>query len=378
MLCAVVLFLNGCGSMIQKQEAELDQTSNSRNDLEYGYSASGEPESQSRSKNIADKDQVAVQQKQANLPEEEQEEDEKRVYFGSLKLIVDDVKETKSSIGAIADESGGYIENAYDRTIIIRIPANRFFEIIEQLSSLGEVAEKRTETYDVSEFYQDLTTRLEISRKTRDRLYKLLERTADVDERLKILKEIRRLTEEIERIELTLESLKRFINFSRITVTLQPRLDEVDSLTQKSIPFKWLKELDPFSYTITSLDVSFTLDPGTGFAVFDKERFFKAESPDGVRIQAGTVKNHPEGDAAFWQKAVEYHLSSLFAEAELLDEIGGFRAVLFTSKDDLPFYYLIALKITGDKILVVQTTFPDEASYEARKGLVLEKLGELE
>ena len=108
--------------------------------------------------------------------------------------------------------------------------------------ALRDVLGKSIETYDVTEFYQDLTSRLRISERTRARLYTLLEKTTDVKERLKILKEIRRLSEEIETIKMTLKTIERLISFSRITIQLEQRLADISYEDKGTIPFSWIAE----------------------------------------------------------------------------------------------------------------------------------------
>ena len=51
---------------------------------------------------------------------------------------------------------------------------------------------------------------------------------------MKILREIRRLTEEIEQLKSSLDSLDRLIRYSRISVSLVPRIDETGELRQGS------------------------------------------------------------------------------------------------------------------------------------------------
>ncbi|MBN1697199.1 MAG: DUF4349 domain-containing protein [Spirochaetales bacterium] len=293
----------------------------------------------------------------------------KRVYFGFLKLLVDSIKDTKSSISTMAEETGGYVESSYGEVIIIRVPKEQFEEVFSLLKEYGEVVDKSIETYDVTEFFQDLTAHLAISEKTRNRLYDLLEKTTDVKERLKILKEIKRLTEEIERIKLTLESIKRLIAFSRITIELEQRLSDLSGEDKRAIPFPWIAALDPFYTTIDELDGKPTIEVGDDFAVFDKRKYYFAESTEGIRLRAGTTRNYPEGDGAFWQQALVHHLSPFYGSATPL-VLGDVNAVLFESKDPEPFYYLVGVFVKERKIHVIEVLFPTPESFK-KKGEVV-------
>jgi hypothetical protein len=286
-----------------------------------------------------------------------------RVYFGFLKLRVAHIREARSAVSTLADNAGGYVESSYENTIVVRIPRELFTEIMAKLMDMGEVLYKSIETYDVTEMFQDFTARLDILKRTRGRLYTLLEKTNDVKERLKILKEIRRLSEEIEKISMTLETIQRLVSFSRITVEFEQRLTDLSYENRETIPFSWIASLDPFYTTLPRLKGNVTIPVGDEFAVFDNKKYFFAESTGGVRIRIGTAKNKPEGDAAFWQEALEYHCARFYSETESFD-LGNFKTVLFKSKDREPFYYMTCVAVKGKKIFVCEVLFPDSTSFD--------------
>jgi hypothetical protein len=300
---------------------------------------------------------------------EEQAGERKRVFSGFCTLLVDNVEKTRTEIADLAEDSGGYVETVAERTVVIRVPAERFDEIFAVVLGFGEVSHKSIETYDVTEFFRDQEVRLEIARKTRGRLYSLLEKTTDVEERLEILREIKRLTEEVERIERSLELLQRRINLSRITVELTPRLPST-GYDRSSIPFDWIANLNPLYPSLRNPKGRVELDLSEEFAVFTEESAFRAESAEGTRIRIGSARNHPRGDTEFWGKALAYHLSPYYKSAEELD-LGPFKAVLFTSKDPKPFSYLVAVaaqdegKIRPD-LVILEIFFPDQRALQAR------------
>jgi len=300
---------------------------------------------------------------------EEERTERKRVFSGFCTLLVDDVEETRTKIADIADESGGYVETVAERTVVIRVPAERFDEIFEFILGLGEVSHKSIETYDVTEFFRDQEIRLEIAMKTRERLYVLLEKTTDVEERLKILREIKRLTEEIERIERSLELLQRRINLSRITVEITPRLPET-GYDRGRIPFPWISNLNPLYPSLRNPKRRIKLELSEDFAVFTEEVRFRAESAEGTRVRVGAAKNRPRGDTNYWLKALSYHLGPFYKTTEEID-LGSFKAVLFTSKDPEPFSYLVAVSAEKNRrilsnLLIIEVFFPDQSALQDR------------
>ncbi|UCB46178.1 MAG: DUF4349 domain-containing protein [Spirochaetota bacterium] len=299
-----------------------------------------------------------------------------RVYSGYCKLSVNNAEQTREALFEIAEDYGGYVERAFENTITIRVPAGTFDEVFSQILGLGDVLDKVVETYDVTEQYRDLTKRLEITQETRRRLYRLLEKTDDVEERLKILREIRRLTDEVEVIKQKLDMLKEQIAFSRITVELVPLL-AYDYPYREQIPFLWIRNLDPLYMSITQLKgrISFEL-PGD-YAHFKKEEIFRAEGPDGTRVRCGTVRNDPKGDTVFWQGAVAYHLEPFYKETSILSA-GNVRYVLLTSKGSEPFYYLVGVEVNRKTIYVIEVLFPSERALEKRYASIKESISRFE
>ena len=299
-------------------------------------------------------------------------EDRKRVYSGFCQLRVESVEKTKNRIFSIAEQSGGYVESSYSDKIIIRVPAERFSEVFNTIIGLGEVIDKTIETFDVTEKFQDLTTRLAIAEKTRERLYMLLEETDDVEERFRILKEIRRLTDEIESIKQNLELIKKQISFSRITVWLIARLAQ-QPVGKEKIPFDWIRNLDPLYVSLRHLIGRIEFELGDEFAVFERDVSFRAESAEGTRVRVGTTRNEPLGDSSFWQKALSYYLSTYYKETEDV-EFGEIKGALFTSKDAEPFYYLAGVATKKKAIYVIEVFFPDRASLDKRLNGIKESL----
>jgi hypothetical protein len=292
----------------------------------------------------------------------------KRIYSGFCRLVVDEVEEAKADLTQFAEQNGGYVESAFENTIVLRVPAARFRELFEAILDRGELLYKSIETFDVSDYFRDQEIRLRTAERARGRLYTLLERTDDVEERLAILREIKRLSEEIEGIRLRLESLERQISFSRITVELVPRLP-VEEIRKEDIPFPWIASLEPVYGSLPRLRGQASLPLGEEFAVLEDRRAFRAESPDGTRVRIGSTPNHPRGDEEFWQRALIHHLQPFYRQAEPL-EAGSLRGVLFTSKDRNPYIYLVAVQMEGRRLYVVEVFFPDlEAKDQHLEGI---------
>jgi len=300
-----------------------------------------------------------------------------RVYSGACTLLVDRVKNTKRSISLAAEEVDGYVEESSDNRIVIRIPADNFRQVFDSILEMGETLYKAIETYDVTDQFSDPSGRLAVAVRARDRLYTLLNRVEDPEERLQILKSIKNYTETIERLELSLKVLEERIAMSRITIGLHSRLDMTDA-AERAIPFPWIEDLHPIYESTGALDGAVRIKLPDDIAVFEDDQVLHAEAADGTRIRAGTTENKPLGDSLFWQRALIYNLEQKYREAEAvgLDEID---VVLFTSKDKDPFYYLVgAIPLQEEqRIVVFEVYFPHDQALERHYDEIIAAINEV-
>jgi len=310
-------------------------------------------------------------QSAASLPQPEREK-RARIYSGWCSLVVDEVEQAKKELERLATASGGYVEAVNGLVVSLRVPAARFQEVFAAAQKLGEVTGKAIETYDVSDALRDQETRLRLAERARERLYQLLEKTSDVEQRLAVLREIRRLTEEIEQVRVSLELLKNQIALSRITVELQQRRPEGED-RQAGIPFPWIAALEALYPSLPKSAGKAVPKLSEDFAVFAREKRYRAESPEGTRVRIGTTANAPRGDESFWQKALLYHLGPRYRKAEPLEQ-GAYRGVLFTSKDAKPYSYLVAVRVQGQLLCVFESFFPDPEALDRRLPAVQEAL----
>jgi hypothetical protein len=308
----------------------------------------------------------------ASLPQPARAE-RARIYSGWCRLVVDQLEQAKKELEQLAVSRGGYVESVSGAVVILRVPAARFPEAFAAVQKLGEVTGKAIETYDVTDALRDQETRLRLAERARERLYQLLEKTSDVQQRLAILREIRRLTEEIEQVRLSLELLKNQIALSRITVELQQRRPEGEA-RRMGIPFPWIAALQPLYPSLPRSAGKAVPSLSDDFAVFAKEKRYRAESPEGTRVRVGTTANSPRADEEFWQKALLFHLGPRYRRAEALEQ-GAFRGVLFTSKDAKPYSYLVAVRVQGELLFVFEAFFPDPEALGRRLAAVQEALG---
>jgi hypothetical protein len=363
LLCAAVLLTGGCGKA--ERPAGFDEKYSEKSEAPYPEEFEVSPDDPAAAEGgrsgVSDTGQPA--DSAAAPPEQVPEEQErKRVYQGYARLLVGRPEQTRDQLMLMAEESGGYVESVAGYSVVLRVPASLFRSVYDQILTLGEIMDSSVETFDVTDQITDFQGRLDIATRTRARLYALLDRTADTEERVKILREIRRLTDYIEQITQNLELLESQVAFSRITVELEARHQGMQD-SSRVIPFPWIDALDPLYASISDLKGKVMFSPGEDFAVFDREESYRAESPDGTRIRIGSLPNNPAGDELFWQRALAYHLKARYGKAEE-KTAGRVRGVLFTSKGPDPFYYFVGVLADGRTLYVAEVLFPDSESLD--------------
>ncbi len=276
--------------------------------------------------------------------------------------------------GETAKKYKGWIESSSDSHVTIRIPAGNFRAAFRELMLLGDLIDKYEESSDVTDYYADLSGRLDILKKTRGRLENLLHAENKTEKKVPILRELKRIDDQIESLKAELETLEKAVNYSVITVNFIPFSYGTASAT--GIMFPWIESLDPFNATINDFYRRVSIKLPDGFAVPEKRGAvnFHAESADGTILRIGTLKNIPSGDSGFWQKAIISGIGGRFSEATP-GETGSFRYALFTAKGGGDYRYLAGTMIKRKLLYVVEVYFPDSKSHEKWMESLVQSLG---
>jgi hypothetical protein len=284
------------------------------------------------------------------------------IYMGYLKLRVKRVIEAADEVTRLAKEAGGYIQAMGATTIIVRVPAVDFDASMEKFGTVGEQLDRRVKALDVSRQFTDLDARLSVAVESRDRLLALLKTVRDVEERLQILEEVKRLSEIIDGIESSLATLRNLTAYFTITIDLEPLVQNT-AIVQHRSPFAWIRELQPHLVTLHDGKDAFTLDLPKGFVLFEDDDDFRAQAADTSMLRAAIVENEPRGDGAFWSNAVHFELDG--RDEELVDQavLGTLHVRVYRDKDVRPRYWLVGVVAVGDKLGVVEVFYPNEDAY---------------
>jgi Domain of unknown function (DUF4349) len=165
------------------------------------------------------------------------------IYTAQLTMAVFEVSASLAKVEALSQELGGFLALREDMTITIRVPVARFDEALQRIAGFGDVVHRSVVAQDVTEEFLDLEIRLRNARAVRDRLEKLLEKAAKVEESIALERELARVAGELERLAGRMKYLRDRAAFSTITISFQPRPTEMVGPSGPRLPVDWLNEL---------------------------------------------------------------------------------------------------------------------------------------
>jgi hypothetical protein len=155
--------------------------------------------------------------------------DRKIIKTGRISIEVEDFDTAASAVEGLAATAGGFISNSNSYitsegqkrgTITIRIPAEGFESVLDEVKKLGEVKSTSSSGQDVTEEYIDLEARLKNYQRQEERFLAILDNATTVEDVLKVEEQLGRVRGEIERIEGRLRYLDNYIDLSTITVEI--------------------------------------------------------------------------------------------------------------------------------------------------------------
>lgn len=282
--------------------------------------------------------------------------------YANLKVARPDV--LLADVEKLAVSLGGHVERLDTSQITIRVPVARFDEAFSAVLRLGDVIQKAITAEDITDAFTAVDLRLKTARMTRDRLVALLAMAKDEKEKLALLAQIRRLTEDIDVMESQLRTLAALADFSRITVVATARPAFADRTGQDDpVGFQWISQLSPFRRDVGHSGKLLKLTVPEGLVALDDKRHFAAESADHAAIWTGRLKNEPGGDAAFWIAAVKERLAPGFAQAEV-STVGAYQVLRLVSATDPAYRYLVGIHTDGDHLDLVEVYYPSAAQEE--------------
>ncbi len=288
-------------------------------------------------------------------------------YDGYVKLRSVKPDETIDAAARLAVAVDGYVEQMRPGYIILRIPVAKFDEIYKAVLRLADVLEKSVSARDVTESFQDVALRLTTAVTARDRLVELLSQSKVEKEKIRLLKEIQRLNDQIESLENLKTMLATMAEFSKITIRVEQRkLVSGRTDPEEIAAFKWISSLSPLKREAGKDSVRLNFVVPKDMVALDRKGMFIAEGADGAVFWSTTRDNLPEGDVGFWIEAIQFRIGPEFSSVSTLKS-GDFNLLRLVENTEAPYVYWIGVKVEKKRLDIVQVYFPTQAQ-EKRYG----------
>jgi len=146
----------------------------------------------------------------------------KLVRSGNMNIRFDDIDRGVDAVSRTVKNHGGYIAqsniDARSANLTIKIPSEKFDAFISEIKGHGKVIQLSVSTEDVTLKYYDLEGRIKAKRIVQSRISGYLNNARNIDEMLKLEKELGNVTEGIESVESQMKSLKNDVSYSTLTI----------------------------------------------------------------------------------------------------------------------------------------------------------------
>jgi hypothetical protein len=160
------------------------------------------------------------------------------IKTGEVGLLVDNVAATLARVRGMAVEMGGYVGGSQAGTldesasVTLRIPAERFDELLTRLHELEdvEVTSESTREQDVTREIIDLEARVRNLEASEESYRVLLDRAERIEDILTVQTRLDQVRGEIEQLEGQLQTIEGQADLSTLTVTLIPRGEPVEAV----------------------------------------------------------------------------------------------------------------------------------------------------
>ncbi|MEZ6036373.1 MAG: DUF4349 domain-containing protein [Planctomycetota bacterium] len=164
------------------------------------------------------------------------------IYRGVLAVEVARAEDAAKAFLAQVEAWGGYLQSQSGTRLSVRLPAEHFDAAFASVKGTGRVLNEQRSASDVTEEFVDLGIRLDNAKRSRERLIELLQKADKVEDMLKIENELRRLTEEIERMEGRMKFLRDQVAMATLDIEFRSVADAPPPPPHRRRPsrFSWI------------------------------------------------------------------------------------------------------------------------------------------
>jgi len=294
-------------------------------------------------------------------------------YTGSISMQSAEPEVLIDTVAALAKAKGGSISNRRNSFISLQIPVAEFKTFFNQILKLGRVTSKNISASDITEAYSDNAARLKIAESTLARLQHLLAAAKTEQEKIALLKEIQRVSEQIEQRKLEEKELLRQAAFSTINLWVS-NIPVVIPYRANIKAFEWFSYL-PIINSYSNKEKALKLSvPKDFIETEDTKRVWSTASALNAKFKAFERKNEPKGTSSFWAEAMlEFFKSQYATELKTEENFSLVRLQSFGTEPEV--HYIALLKKSDEKTLRIAVAyFPNTETEKKNSEAVLEVL----
>lgn len=150
--------------------------------------------------------------------------DRKVIRTGEIAVEVEKFDDAARRLLSTAEAAGGFIaDSSYDESggvprgsFVVRVPANRFGDVVRQVEQLGTVQRRHITGQDVTEEYVDLDARVRNFERQEARLLTFMDRATKIPDLMTVQQEVSRVRGEIERLKGRMRFLSNRVDLATI------------------------------------------------------------------------------------------------------------------------------------------------------------------
>lgn len=166
----------------------------------------------------------------------------------SLSLTVEDIEQAAAKVRSAAGRAGGYVSDEDSRTatreggrswaeITVTVPVDEMESTIADLSEIGEVTQRQSSAEDLTSQYTDTAARVKTKTKSVERLRDLIDSTDDLDQIVKLERELATREADLESMTGQQKSLEKRTATAPVTVSLSTTGKVVDDEVEDETGF---------------------------------------------------------------------------------------------------------------------------------------------
>ena len=146
----------------------------------------------------------------------------------NINMDVDEIEEAKSKLEALIQQFSAHIENdrlSEDGTYhaSLQVPPNKLMPMLKAIEKLGDKTYLSVNKRDITKNFINIQERLKNLKIFRDKMKTLLTRTNNIEEILRIEREVNRVQTEIDMIESQMKSMQSSVSMSPLDVNLKEK-----------------------------------------------------------------------------------------------------------------------------------------------------------